>query len=381
MSFRPMLALLALAALTGCATLAGLTGVPEDRRVLFWSHAKRAEAFPAMERYATTDTVAAGTERALPRGEPLALELDLARHMREHDMAGIIVLRDGAIVLEAYGEGFGPEQRWSTFSVAKSVTSLLVGAALADGAIPSLDAPITDHLPELADTAYAGVSLRDVLTMSSGVQWSESYRNPFSDVARFAGFTSDDGLPDTLGYMQRLSDRDADQGFNYSTGETNLAGLVVERAVGMPLADYLSDALWQPLGMEADGIWAVDTTGHAYGGCCLSARLRDWARLGQFVLDGGIGPDGEVLVDPGYLAEATRAQVALGNGYGYGYQWWIHPGGAYGARGIFGQSIDIDPGLGMVVVMLRNTKKATSGRDDREARQAVLRAIVSATRG
>jgi len=143
----------------------------------------------------------------------------------------------------------------------------------------------------------------------------------------------------------------------YKTGETNLVGVLVRRATGKPLADYLSSKVWKRYGMEQDAAWMIDSSGGEIGGCCLSVSLRDYARMGQFVLEGGKG-----VVPPGWFAAATSAHASVGKpGYGYGYQWWTYPEGRFGAQGIFGQTIRIDPKRHMVIAISSAWPKATDG--------------------
>jgi CubicO group peptidase (beta-lactamase class C family) len=293
------------------------------------------------------------------------------------NIAGLIVLQDGRVRLERYARGFGPEGRWTSFSVAKSLTSNLVGAAVRDGHIKSLADPVTRYVPELAGSGYDGVTVGQVLTMSSGVRWNEDYADPKSDVARMFAETPPPGMDVTVGYMRNLP-RAADPGtrWNYNTGETNLVGVIVSRAVKKPLSIYASEQIWRPYGMEADAFWQVDERGHEIAGCCLSARLRDYARIGQFMLDGGKARNGEVL-PAGWIGEATAMQQTFPGGRaGYGYQWWTTPRG-YAARGIFGQTIWIDPARKLVVAAFGAWPKAT----DRElggARDAFFRKIAEA---
>ena len=250
---------------------------PSD--VLFWTPEQREAGFRAMEAIVPHRNVAAGGRvHPLPQGEPLAI--DPEPFMRAHQVAGLLVLQDGRIRLERYGLGFGPEGRWTSFSVAKSVTSTLVGTAIADGHIEGLETPITRYLPELTGSAYDGVSVRQLLTMSSGADWNEDYEDPESDVAHFFGDrTIPEGTEPTLDYMRRLR-RAAEPGtrWHYSTGETSLVGVLIARATGQPLADYLSKKIWRPYGMERDAAWMIDDNGQEPGGCCLVASLRDWGR-------------------------------------------------------------------------------------------------------
>lgn len=319
-------------------------------QVLFWSQEERDRNFPNMEKIFPVHAVkASDSPHALPAGTPLPVaDADIDAFIAKQNVAGLIVLHDGKVRLERYARGYGPEGRWTSFSVAKSFTSTLVGAAIKDGYIKSVDDPVTDYIPELKGSAYDGVTVAQLLTMTSGVKWNEDYTDPNSDVARMLVVPVPAGEDPTVAYMRRLP-REAEPGTKwvYKTGETNLVGVLVWRATGKPLAEYLTEKVWKPFGMAQDAVWMVDTTNHEIGGCCLSVSLRDYARFGQFVLDGGKG-----VVPDGWFADATSAHATVRpGGFGYGYQWWTYPGGTYGAQGIFGQTITIDPGSRTVVVM------------------------------
>ena len=253
-------------------------------------------------------------------------------------------------------------------------TSTLVGAAIKDGYIKSVDDPVTDYIPELKGSAYDGVTVAQLLTMTSGVKWNEDYTDPNSDVARMLVVPVPAGEDPTVAYMRRLP-REAEPGTKwvYKTGETNLVGVLVWRATGKPLAEYLTEKVWKPFGMAQDAVWMVDTTNHEIGGCCLSVSLRDYARFGQFVLDGGKG-----VVPDGWFADATSAHATVRpGGFGYGYQWWTYPGDMYGAQGIFGQAITIVPQEQLVVAVVSNWETATSSAN-RDGFRALIGKIVAA---
>jgi CubicO group peptidase (beta-lactamase class C family) len=273
--------------------------------------------------------------------------------MADQNTAGLLVLQDGQVRVEKYGPDFGPTGRWTSFSVAKSFTSTLVGAAIKDGYIKSLDDPVTRYIHGLQGSAYDGVTVRQLLTMTSGVKWNEDYTDPKSDVARLFSDIPPAGEDATVAYMKKLP-REAPPGSKwvYKTGETNLIGVLVRESTGKTLADYLSEKIWRPFGMEQDGVWLVDNLDHEPGGCCLSAAMRDYGRFGQLILDGGRIKGRDILPE-GWLAAATRKQADTSEpGQGYGYQWWTRDDGTFGAEGIFGQAVHIDPKRRLVVVVL-----------------------------
>jgi len=334
-----------------------------DLQVLFWTDAQRSERFRAMEQwFAGHEVPGATTPRALPAGAPLSdnLQAELKALIAETGTAGVMVLEDGKVRFEAYGLGLGAADRWTSFSVAKSFTSTLLGAAVKDGLIASMDDPVTKYIPGLAGSAYEGVTVRQLATMTSGVKWNESYIDPNSDVAQMNRFVVEYGADAIVAQMKQLP-REAEPGAKwvYKTGETNLIGVLVENAVGRPLAEYAKDKIVDPAGFAGDMFWMIDPRGGNIGGCCLSITLADYARMGQFALDGGKG-----VVPEGWFSEAGSAQVTFGSdapGFGYGYQWWTYPGATYGAQGIFGQGITLVPEKGLVVAYVGNWARASGG--------------------
>jgi CubicO group peptidase (beta-lactamase class C family) len=379
----------AIAAIAGAAA-AQVPVRPEVPSILVWTPQQQADWYKSIESVYSVVTVKRGGKvRPLPRAarqiEPRWTFGDRAwtldEYMQTHRVSGVLVLKDGRIVLERYALGRRPEDRWTSFSVAKSVTSTLVGAAIQDGRIRSLAAPVTDYIPELKGSGYDGVTVRQLLMMSSGVKWNEDYADPNSDVAR-AGFTADNepGVNPIVSYMRKLPRANAPGTmFNYNTGETDLVGILVSKATGKSLAQYASEKIWRPYGMERDAIWMIDPAGHERGGCCLSVTLRDYGRIAQFMLDGGRA-GGKQVLPAGWTTEATSPQITNGTRErGYGYFWWMPDNGAYEARGIFGQSVTIYP-LDRIVVVVNSAWPRATGRDLSTARAAFIEAAHAAAK-
>ncbi len=351
---------------------------PSDS-ILFWNDERRSAAFRDMEGLfpglevrhgASARTLAQG--RPLPAGTVAAIDALVT----SSGAAGAMVLQDGRVRYEKYALGFGPEGRWTSFSVAKSFTSTLLGAAIADGHIESLNAPVTRYVPELAGTAYDGVTVGQIATMTSGVKWNEDYTDPDSDVAKMLAIAPVPGESQAVTYARTLT-REAPAGekWVYKTLETNLLGLIVENATGMSLAAYAKDRIVDPAGFAGDLFWMTDLTGGNIGGCCLSLRLSDYARFGQFVLEGGRG-----VVPQGWFGQAGAPVVDFAPnapGFGYGYQWWAYPEERFGAQGIFGQAITIDPEERLVVAVVSNWPTATS-RAYRDQWRAMVARIAAA---
>ena len=263
--------------------------------------------------------------------------------------------------------------------MAKSVTATLVGAALRDGFIRSMDDKVSEYIPEMKGSAYDDVDIRQLLTMTSGVQWNEKYTDPNSDVARFINHKPPAGVDSIVDYLRHLP-RAAPPGtrWNYSTGETNLVGILVSRATKKPLADYLAEKIWKPAGMEQQATWILSRTGQEISGCCLQAAPRDFARLGLFILDGA-RVNGQSIVPDGWLAQATTKQADIGQpGRGYGYFWWTYDSGSFAARGIFGQGLFIDPKRKLVIASNADWAGGATDRTAIEAREAFYRAVQKA---
>ena len=273
-------------------------------------------------------------------------------YMVAYRVSGLLVLKDGKVVLEKYGLGRKPTERWTSFSVAKSLTSTLVGAAIQDGKIKSINDPVTRYVPDLKGSAYEGVTVRQMLMMSSGVKWNEDYTDPKSDVALAGNRVTEPGVNPMVSYLRNLPRANPPGAkFNYNTGETDLVGVLVSKATGKTLARYASEKIWQPYGMGRDAVWMTDPGGQERGGCCLSMTLRDYGRLGLFIAGDGMA-GGKRITPPGYIADATRREIDNGDPApgGYGYFWWIFDNGGYSGLGIFGQSVTLFPAEHLIIV-------------------------------
>jgi CubicO group peptidase (beta-lactamase class C family) len=362
---------------------------PKTPPLLAWSPQQQSDGYRAMETIYKVTTIRRGANvHPLPAAahqiDPTVTlgdrTLSVDGYMKAASVSGVLVLKDGKVLLERYAMDRKPGDRWTSFSVAKSVTSTLVGAAIADGKIASLDAPVTDYIPELKGSGYDGVTVRQLLMMSSGVKWNEDYADPNSDVARAGGVGLEPGVNPIVSYMRHLPRANPPGStFHYNTGETDLVGVLVSNATGKGLAEYASEKIWRPYGMEQDAVWLVDQAGHERGGCCISMTLRDYARMGQFILDGGRAADGRPILPAGWTAEATSKRIDNAYG-GYGYFWWIRPQGGFAAEGIFGQAIAVVP-EDHLVVAINSAWPAADSDADWAAQAAFIEAIRKAARG
>jgi CubicO group peptidase (beta-lactamase class C family) len=286
---------------------------------------------------------------------------DLDDYLAVNRVAGLLVLKAGTIALETYQYGNTPQTRWMSMSVAKSVTSTLVGAALHEGLLGSLDDPVTRYVPALRTSAYQGVTMRHIITMRSGVRWNETYTDPASDRRRLleAQLTGrPGGMLGLLASLPRASTPGST--YCYSTGDTQVAAEVLRQATGSTLASYLSTRIWQPCGAEASATWWLEGPGGVeIGGSGLAATLRDYGRFGLFCADNGLVGDRQLL-PKGWMRQASSPHPhSDATQPPYGYFWWparptdAYPTthGAYAAEGIFGQHLYINPRHQVVIVI------------------------------
>ena len=345
---------------------------------LFWTTAQKVAGFRNQEKLALTRRIeAGGAVFPLPvdkidlsdfqfdfEGSVITLE----DYIRQQNVAGLLIIKDGYIVYERYELGNTAESRWLSWSVAKSVTSLLVGAAIQDGYIESVDEMVSDYLPRLKDSSYDDVTIRHLMQMASGVEWNEDYADPEADINTIEW--------DTLSVYEQLRDkpRAAAPGtlFNYNTAETNLVGTLLRSAIGNNLSTYLTEKIWRPFGMESIAFWELSEPGGGeFGGSSISATLRDYGRIGLFAMNDGKLPDGTQVLPDGWIAESTTPSP----GYEYyGYLWWLRGEGAFAASGIFGQGIHIDPAHNLVIAQ-HGALEVASQRSDWAPRLAFFRAI------
>jgi CubicO group peptidase (beta-lactamase class C family) len=310
---------------------------------------------------------------------------DIYDYLSLNRVSGLLTLKDGKIAHEDYELGNNEKSRWVSWSVVKSVSSTLVGAAIKDGYIAGLDDPITKYLPEIAGGAYDGVTVRNVLQMASGVKWDETYTDPKSDRRHMLNLQIEQKPGAIIKFMSSLRRAGAPGTiWNYSTGETHVVGALVHAAVKRPLAQYLSEKIWSKFGMESDATWWLESPdGMEVGGSGLSATLRDYGRFGLFVAEGGKA-NGQQVVPEGWYSEAGSSKKVGGKTVDYGYMWWTYGDsansvhrGAFQAEGIFGQFIYINPRERVVTVVWSARPKPTGANtiDDSDFFAGVVNAL------
>lgn len=274
-------------------------------------------------------------------------------YLARNPTTGLLVAVEDTIHVERYQYARSETHRMVSFSMAKTICALLVGLAVADGAIASIEDPAEKYVPALAGSEYGRTPLRHLLTMSSGVQFREDYdgRDDTVKLSRAVLFG-----PGGAGAVRQFDTRDAVPGarWYYASAETQVLGLVLTAALKRPIADYLSERIWQPMGAEADASWIIDRTGQETTYANFSAVLRDYARLGMLLARGGKVGERQ-LIPADWLREMTRmhfTSTQTGRWFGYGFQTWIFPenDGSFALLGVRGQTIFVDPARRLVMV-------------------------------
>ena len=285
--------------------------------------------------------------------------------LKKYETTAFLVIQDTAILYERYFEGYDEKSISNSFSAAKSIVSLLVGIAIFEADIESVFQPVSDFLPRFKEGDLANITIRDLLTMSSGLEWDEGYASPFS-VTTEAYYGND-----LKAMVNQLEPEElSGQRFQYKSIDTQVLAEVLEIATGQSISDYAQNRLWRKIGAEQDALWSLDRAGGMEKAfCCFNSTARDFARIGQLVLNKGRSLDGVQVVHPDYIEMATkpaqysRKEEAIDH---YGYQWWIvhYKGKAIPyARGILGQYIFVLKDKGAVVVRL-GKKRSKSYRND-----------------
>ena len=381
----------------GTLMLLALIGFLWLRQSPYWagmtlfSDAHRAANFREMDRIFPFREVARGgsvwafaqAPQSLPQNYDFYGETrNLAAFLAQTETTGLLVVHRGAITYEDYWLGAEETSPFTSWSVAKSVLSALIGIAVEEGDISSIRDPIGQYVPALIGSGYGQVSIEDALTMSSGVAFDEDYENPISDINMLFIRAMAFGTPVEDSIASLKSSRTPGEFNAYISSDSVALGLVLEAATGMPLADYLSSRLWVPMGAEGDATWSTDRSGREIALCCLNARLRDFARVGRLYLEGG-ARDGQQIIPADWVAASvspTAPHLQPGDNpasdwtFGYGYKWWIpeDPQGDFAAIGVWGQYLYVDP-LREVVVVKTSTDPEFDNNDHESI--AVFRAI------
>lgn len=358
--------------------------LPDPHKMLTWSQTDRVIGFRNDYRNYAGDVFHHGNAVALQEAaKPLTQASyrvngqtwNLQDYLRRQNVSGMLVLKNGKVAWKYLAEGNTDATLWTSRSVGKSVVSTLVGVAIKQGKIHSLDDLITRYEPDLKGTAWEGVTLRQLISHTSGVAWNEDYTNPQSDFARLTECEARPGAYDCVRQLVSGLRRahPAGENWSYSSGGAWLLGDVLERATGMTLAAYLEKSIWQPYGMASDGVWHAYAKGqHDVGAHGFNATLADWGRFGEFILHNGVLPNGEQILPENWVAESSSWTQATGSVSAahpdgiYGYQWWNNEVPANAANvdpapqaslkhslwalGIFGQMIMVNQAENLVIV-------------------------------
>jgi len=290
--------------------------------------------------------------------------------LQRQRITGLLIIKDGEILLERYQYDRQPTHRLLSQSMAKPIVCLAVGLALAEGKIASLDDKVSKYVPKLAGYPYGETSIRNILRMASSVRFKEAYDGK-DDLARFSSIRSTRGAIEAL---RAFTVRDAREGtrFHYASSETVVLAVLIRAVTGQTLSEYLTERLWQPMGAEADATWISDIDGLENALGSFNAVLRDYGRLGVLLAnDGAVG--GKQILPKDFLLEATdwrKQPDAFAPGratpyFGYGYQFWTFPGATrrFALLGVYGQSIFVDPELKLVMVITAAAKTASVGKE------------------
>jgi CubicO group peptidase (beta-lactamase class C family) len=271
-------------------------------------------------------------------------------YLEDNKTVAFVIIHKDSITYEKYLNKYDEASIINSFSMAKSVLSILVGCALEDGKIKSIEEPITNYLPHLKENGFEKVTINHLLNMTSGIEFNESYINPFGDAASFYYGTN---LRKEVRKMKLQ--REPGTAYRYRSGDSQVLGMVLEAALqGQTISNYLQEKLWKPLGMEFDASWSLDKEkdGVEKTFCCLNARARDFAKIGRLYRDKGVW-EGKRIVSEAWVANSTKYDTTQNRSGGYQYQWWIPAkDGSFMAEGILGQFIYVHPKKNLVIVRL-----------------------------
>ena len=369
--------------------MSNLETTPFDQLALF-SGAPQHQNFGRFKDMAPTSAMAASTK---PFHFPVGKSIDLPKNysfegqqksveefFTETDTTALLVLKDGQMVLERYALTGGPDVHWISWSVSKSFVSALVGIAVHEGHIHNIEEAISDYIPVPKGSAYHGVSIKNVLQMSSGARWNEDYSDPSCDVFRLAA---------AMGGAMSLEEFVAGMATEsppgtvcrYNSGETQALGMLLAYATKRTLSDYMQEKLFEPLGMNAAGYWLVDKTGKEMSFAGLNLIARDFIKLGELYRNDGMWNGHQVVPSAWIKASITADAPHLVPGkpwlsdhtlpFGYGYQWWLPAGqeGEFTALGIYNQVVYADRSRGVVIYKQSANRAYGTSKDEATNRE------------
>lgn len=271
-------------------------------------------------------------------------------YLGSHKTVAFLIIQNDTVKYEKYFAGYDKASIIPSFSMAKSVTSILIGCAIDDGLIRSVQQPVTDFIPELNKNGFDKVTIEHLLQMTSGLKFNESYANPFGEVA---AFYYGGNLRNAVSKLKRKTE--PGQRFEYVSGNPQILGVVLERALeNKSISQYLQEKIWQPIGMEYDASWSLDRkkNGVEKTFCCINARARDFAKIGRLYLNKG-NWNGKQIVSRGWVEQSIKVDTTNGSAWYYQYQWWLPTrSGDFMAQGILGQFVYVNPAKNLIIVRL-----------------------------
>lgn len=272
------------------------------------------------------------------------------KYLEDNKTVAFLIIKNDTIQYEKYFEGYDRESIVPSFSMAKSVTSILIGCAIDERLIKSVDEPIINYIPELSKNGFNKVTIKHLLQMTSGIKFNESYVNPVGDAASFYY-----GLNLRKEIEKMKLKTEPGKQFEYVSGNTQLLGLVLERSLkNKTITQYLQEKIWTPLEMEYDASWSIDrkSNGLEKTFCCLNARARDFAKIGRLYKNKG-NWNGKQIVSQKWVEESTKLDTSEGSAKFYQYQWWLPtPNEDFMAEGILGQFLYVNPKKDLIIVRL-----------------------------
>lgn len=276
-------------------------------------------------------------------------EIDFDNYLKESNTVAFLIIQNDTLIYENYFNGYEQSSVSSSFSMAKSVVSILIGIAIDDGLIKSVNEPISNYIPELQENGFDKVTIEHLLQMTSGLDFNESYISPFSEASSYYYGTN---LRKAI--LKLKLKRAPEQEFEYTSGSPQILGLLLERVIkGKTVTQYLEEKLWIPLGMEYDASWSLDRkkNGLEKTYCCINARARDFAKIGRLYLNNG-NWNGKQIVSKEWVSKSTKIEDLNGSAPYYQYQWWIPNKNSFMAEGHLGQFIYVNPSKKLVIVRL-----------------------------
>lgn len=291
------------------------------------------------------------------------LSAELQKHLKSTESVSFLVIQHGKILQEHYWDGYKKNTASNSFSMAKTISVLLLGKAIDDGRITGINQKFSDFYPDYSEREFGNnLTLRNLASMEAGLDWKENYKNPFSpNAAAYYGFSLAD-----LVFLKKFQQNPGEK-FEYQSGATQLLGFAVGRSVGMPLASYASAKLWKPLGMEQNAEWSTDDMGIEKAFCCIQSNARDFAKIGSLLLHRGKF-ENVPLIDEKFVEQMITPTEESNGVYGMGiwtnYDARIHH---YYLRGLYGQYVIIIPEYDMIIVRLGNKEGAEKDAKNRPA--------------